>query len=410
MDELRAGFLPLLDASILIAAHELGFAEANGIALKLVRETSWANVRDRISVGQFDAAHMLAPLPIAQNLGLSPLNVPLIVPFALGLGGNAITVSNAIAARMSEFAEIATGGPREAGQALRGVMAARRKSGEPPFTFAVVHDYSGHAYELRYWLAASGIRPDIDVTLTIVPPTMMSDAMASGAVDGFCVGEPWNSEAAALGHGRIVTTKAAIWRSSPEKVLGLRKAWAERNPEKLAKLIAALHRSAQWCASPRNREDLARILARPGYLGIADDIILRGLSGNVMAPQVQSDFLLFTERAANFPWQSHALWFYSQMARWKQIAHTGANARAAAATYRPDLYRQALASLGVALPGASAKVEGALRETTFMPASGGNIALGPDGFFDAVSFDPADIDGYLMTLATNDALHNERAD
>jgi two-component system, oxyanion-binding sensor len=409
MKELRIGFLPLLDASILIAAHERGFAEANGIALKLVREISWANMRDRISVGQFDAAHMLAPLPIAQNLGLSPLNVPLIVPFALGLGGNAITMSLAVAGEMSRHADVASGDPLAAGKALHDVIKARRVSGAAPLMLAVVHDYSGHAYELRYWLAANSMMPDRDVVLTIVPPTMMSDALASGAIDGYCVGEPWNSEAVALGHGVIVTTKASIWRSSPEKVLGVRKAWAEQNAEMLAKLLAALHRSAVWCSSPEHREELARILARPEYLGIGEDVILRGLSGTVMT-KPQDDFLLFTERAANFPWQSHALWFYSQIVRWKQAAHTEAHVRAAAATYRPDIYRQALGPLGVALPGASSKVEGALRDTTYMPASGGSIALGPDGFFDGISFDPADLSGYLNTLAKNDAMHNDRAD
>jgi two-component system, oxyanion-binding sensor len=409
MKRLRIGFLPLLDASILIAAHERGFAEANDIALKLVREISWANVRDRISVGQFDAAHILAPLPIAQNLGLSPLNVPLIVPFALGLGGNAITMSLAVAGEMSRHADVARGDPRAAGSALHGVIKARRVSGAAPLTLAVVHDYSGHAYELRYWLAANGVMPNRDVALTIVPPTMMSDALASGAIDGYCVGEPWNSEAVSQGHGVIVTTKASIWRSSPEKVLGVRKTWAEQNAETLAKLLGALHQSAVWCSSPAHRDELASILARPEYLGIGEDIILRGLSGTVMT-KPQDDFLLFTERAANFPWQSHALWFYSQIVRWKQAAHTEAHVRAAAATYRPDLYRQALGPLGVALPGASSKVEGALAGTTYMPASGGSIALGPDGFFDGISFDPAELSGYLALLAKNDALHNDRAE
>src|SRR5260221_6230106 len=100
---IRAGFLPLLDAAILIAAREAGFAEEEKVDLELTRETSWANIRDRVSVGQFDVAHMLAPLPVAQNLGLSPLNVPLIAPFALGLGGNAISMSREIAAEMQGF-------------------------------------------------------------------------------------------------------------------------------------------------------------------------------------------------------------------------------------------------------------------------------------------------------------------
>src|SRR5207244_300727 len=119
----------------------------------LVRETSWANIRDRVSVGQFDVAHMLAPLPVAQNLGLSPLNVPLIAPFALGLGGNAITMSRAIAQEMQGFGGDGSLEPKRQGAALKKAIAARKRMGLAPLTLAVVHDFSGHSYELRYWLA-----------------------------------------------------------------------------------------------------------------------------------------------------------------------------------------------------------------------------------------------------------------
>ncbi len=98
--QIVAGFMPLLDSAILVAAKEKGFAAAEGIDLVLVRETSWANIRDRMAVGHFQVAHVLAPMPIASNLGLTPLAVPTIAPMALGLGGNAVTVSNALWARM----------------------------------------------------------------------------------------------------------------------------------------------------------------------------------------------------------------------------------------------------------------------------------------------------------------------
>jgi NitT/TauT family transport system ATP-binding protein len=394
MKALRIGFLPLLDAAILIVAHERGFAKDNGLALNLVRESSWANIRDRMSVGQFEAAHMLAPLPIAQNLGLSPLSTPLIVPFALGLGGNAITVSRHLAEKMARSGDIASGDPRISGLALANVVASLKSTGSPPLTFAVVHEYSGHAYELRYWLAAHKIRPELDVRLTVVPPTMMSDALASGVIDGYCVGEPWNSLAAVRGHGTIVTTKAAIWRSSPEKVLGVRAAWAQENAGTLRQLIVALHRGAQWCAAAENRAELGRLLSKPEYLDLDESLIARGLSGHVLR-QDQDDFLMFAERAANFPWVSHALWFYSQMVRWKQVAHDASGANLAAATYRPDLYRQALGPHGVALPGASSKVEGVLAHTVHVPASEGTIALGPDGFFDGTQFDPDLLESYM---------------
>lgn len=404
MIALRAGFLPLLDCAILIAAKEKGFAEEQGIALTLFKETSWANIRDRVSIGQFDVAHMLAPMPIAQNLGLTPLHVPLVAPFALGLGGNAVTVSNEVYGLMSDVAE-QTGDPQIAGISLRQVIEARGRLGLPNLVFAVVHGFSVHAYELRYWLAASGIDPDKNVSITIVPPILMADALASGAIDGFCVGEPWNTNAVALGVGEVIATKASIWRSSPEKVLGMRKMWAEENPERLSSLLLALYQSATWCADPGNVEVLCEILAAPANIGVDQDVLRKGLSGNVLRGKVQNDFLLFADRAANFPWVSHALWIYSQMIRWGQLRASVDNEKRARASYRPDLYRQTLKSHGVAMPGGSSKVEGGLNTTTRVPSSDGTLMLGPDGFFDGVIFDPDHIDVYLASLANNAALH-----
>jgi two-component system, oxyanion-binding sensor len=392
MNKITAGFLPLLDAAILIVAKEMGFAEALGIDLRLVRETSWANMRDRVSVGQFDVAHMLAPLPIAQNLGLSPLSVPMVAPFALGLGGNAITVSNAVWSALDDVDSIEADAKR-AGEAVSGLVKQRKAQDQPLLSFAVVHNFSAHAYELRYWLAASGVDPQRDVSITIVPPGLMPDALASGAIDGYCVGEPWNSVAVALGVGKILTTKASIWRSSPEKVLGLTRRWAEQNVDELDALLLALHHSAKWCDASENREALGTLLALPEYLGV--DIELP-----------QKKFLQFCDGAANFPWQSHALWFYAQMVRWDQVSLSDANRQTACDTYRPDLYRRALKTAGIAMPGASSKVEGALTEATYVPAQGGHLILGPDGFFDGVKFDPDKLADYIRASPFHGALHN----
>lgn len=406
MIELDVGFLPLLDASVLIMAREMGFAEEQGLQLKLIKETSWANIRDRVSVGQFDVAHMLAPLPIAQNLGLSPLNVPLIAPFALGLGGNAITLSCKLCIAMGDVTTFASD-PALAGASLREVVRRRRALDQPNLVFAVVHGFSVHAFELRYWLAACGIDPDVDVSLTIVPPTMMGDALASGAIDGFCAGEPWNSDAVAQGLGEVVTTKASIWRSSPEKVLGLRKDWAEQNPATLSRLIVALHHAAIWCGSSGNHDEMINILGRSQYLGVGEKVLRKGLVGNVQGDRTQSDFLIFADRAANFPWISHALWIYSQMLRWKLCHYSSDGEKMVRETYRPDLYRAALKPLAVPLPGGSSKIEGGLLQTTVVPAATGTLTLGPDGFFDSMIFDPDDIKGYLQNLISNAAMHND---
>jgi ABC-type nitrate/sulfonate/bicarbonate transport system substrate-binding protein len=279
------------------------------------------------------------------------------------------------------------------------VCAERAARGEPVLRFAVVHPFSGHNYELRYWLAACGVDPQRDVEIMIVPPPLMADALASGGIDGYCVGEPWSTAAAVAGHGRIATVKAAIWRSSPEKVLGAGAKWAADNPEALAALLRALCRSAQWCAEPGNRGELTGVLADTAYLGRPAAWMLHGLSGelDVGGGEVRSlaEFFVPFAKAATFPWKSHALWFYSQMVRWGQIAHTAENAAIARETYRPDLYRAALKPLGVALPAANAKVEGALKVPTPVGSAGASLTLGPDGFFDGTLFDPDRLAEYI---------------
>ncbi|MDL2409819.1 CmpA/NrtA family ABC transporter substrate-binding protein [Rhizobium calliandrae] len=394
--EIVAGFLPLLDSALLVIAKEQGFAEAEAIDLRLVREVSWANIRDRLAVSRFNVAHMLAPMPIACNLGLTPLAPRMIVPMALGLGGNAVTVSNALWEQMAAAGATTDLDAGRNGKALHEVVLSRR---EHPLRFAVVHPHSGHNYELRYWLAACGIDPDRDIEIIILPPPEMPDALGAGQIDGYCVGEPWNTGGVVSGKGHIATVKAAIWKSSPEKVLGANAGWADDHPEAMAALLRALYRSAVWCSEPLNREDLASTLAKPAYIGRPIDWLLPALSGDlkVGGGQVTSvkDFFVPRAKAATFPWKSHALWFYTQMVRWGQVVHDDGNETIARNTYRPDIYRTALQPLGVPLPGASAKVEGALRVETPVGSTGASLTLGPDGFFDGGLFDPNKIDAYI---------------
>lgn len=397
--QITAGFMPLLDSALLVAAKEKGFAETEAVDLSLVRETSWANIRDRLAVGHFQVAHMLAPMPIACNLGLTPLASRTIAPMALGLGGNAVTVSNALWAKMQAHGARADLDPDRSGMALKSVVAERVRAGGAPLRFAVVHPHSGHNYELRYWLAACGIDPDRDIEIVILPPPLMADALGAGNIDGYCVGEPWNTAAVALRRGYIATVKAAIWKGSPEKVLGAQARWAEQYPEALAALLRALYRAALWCGDLANRDELAQLLARPTYIDRPADWMMPALTGDIRVGDGEmvraEDFFVPFAKAATFPWKSHALWFYTQMVRWGQIRHDKANEAIARDTYRPDIYRAALEPLGVALPGANAKVEGALKSATPVGSAGASLTLGPDGFFDGGLFDPDRIDAYI---------------
>jgi two-component system, oxyanion-binding sensor len=395
-----AGFIPLLDCAPLVVAAEKGFAVEEGLDLTLVRETSWANIRDRLIVGHFDAAHMLGPMTLSRTLGLGHLRVPMIAPAAFGLGGSAITVSNSLWQEMIGAGAEVGADPHVLGRALRKVVAARERGGKTPLTFAMVYPFSSHNYLLRYWLAACGIDPERDVRLVVIPPPLLVDAMRESQIDGFCVGEPWNSLAAAVGVGCVITATASIWRANPDKVLGCRLEWAQRHPEKLQALIRVLHRASLWCEQSANHEELARLLSEPRYVGAPADILMCGLSNKLRAtpasePRHMQDFYLPARQAATFPWVSHALWFYSQMVRWKQVAFSAHDLALVRATYRPDLYRLALASTPANVPTMDAKIEGAAASTIAIAASHGSLELGPDGFFDGRPFDPDDVEGYL---------------
>ena len=293
--------------------------------LTLVRETSWANIRDRLAVGHFQVAHMLAPMPIACNLGLTPARAPTIAPMALGLGGNAITVSNALwdadgrARRRESDLDPAT-----TGAALKEVVRTAPR-GEP--AVALRRRPPALGPQLRAALLARGLRHRSDARRRDRHRAAAADGrcIGAGTIDGYCVGEPWNTAAVLLGQGHIATVKAAIWRSSPEKVLGAGAAWADRHPEALAALVRALYRAGAWCADPANRAELAALLAEPAHVGRPADWMLpacRATSTRAGGRSVMRRLLRAARQGGDLSWKSHALWLYTQMVRWGQMAHT----------------------------------------------------------------------------------------
>ena len=396
MSEIVAGFIPLLDCAPLVVAAEKGFAAAEGIELVLARETSWANIRDRLVVGRLDAAHLLGPMAVAATLGIGHLEVPIVAPFALGLGGNAITVTSELWQQMMQAGADLGAAPAVQGRALLEVVRQRERTQRGPLTFAMVYPFSCHNYELRYWLAAVGIDPDQDVRLVVLPPPLLVDAMRAGHIDGFCVGEPWNSLAVAVGVGCIVVPTTSIWHHSPEKVLGCRRDWAERHPEQLSGLLRAVYHAALWCARPENHRELADLLAEPRYVGAPAEMLSCGLTHRLAltpggTPRQLRDFYVLADRSATFPWISHALWFYSQMVRWRQIEHRPEHLSIVRGVYRPDLYRTALAPLHVEIPVADSKVEGSSVPTQ----------AEDDGFFDGRRFDPEALPAYSAELRSS---------
>jgi NitT/TauT family transport system ATP-binding protein len=400
MTPIRIAFLPLTDCAILAAAKEYGFAEKHGLEIELVRDVSWATIRDRLVYRQVECAHLLAPLAVAVTLGLSQHPAPLAAPFKLSLNGNAIAFSRALADAVGGTAGNRIRQPARTAQRL--AAALRRLDRKP--VLAVVHRFSSHALMLRYWLAYAGIDPDKDVELRVLPPPFMATALAAGEIDGFSAGEPWNSSAVAFGVGEIVALGCRIWESGPEKVLAFREDWIDANPETVDQLLRAFDEAAAWCDASENHPELARLLSSHAYVGQPAELIERGLSGRIkLTPEGDQvdveNFLLLHRRAANFPWRSQALWIYSQLVRWGFVDESRDAQSAASGVFRSDIYRRALAGGRTPLPGASLKVEGSLGAEQGVASDKGTLTLGPDRFFDGLVFDPAKVSEYLTQFS-----------
>lgn len=379
MSRMRIGFIPLADATALLVAVDKGFTEAEGIDVELVREVSWSNVRDKLNIGLFDAAHLLAPVAIASSLGLGHVKVPIVTAFGLGLNGNAITVSPALHAAIAERADGAITDPMVTARALARVVADRKADGEEPLTFGMTFPYSTHNYQLRFWMAAGGVDPDQDIRLVVLPPPYMVESLVSRHVDGFCVGAPWNSVAVDLGVGHILHFVSEILQRAAEKVLAVRASWAQDNADLFRRLVRAHGRAAAFVEDPANRDEVAAILAAPDRIGVAAEVIRRTLDGRLkISPDGDyrsSDRYLLVGRArAARPDPVHAAWLYAQMVRWGQTLLSAESLAEAKASFRPDLYDD---FLGTNEP---------------MPASEPADGIGA---FTGPAFDPDDIAAHL---------------
>src|SRR5262245_32008242 len=304
----KVGFIPIIDCAGIVLAEELGAYERQGLEVEIRREVSWANVRDKLALGVLDASHILSPLPLALTLGIDSVSVPMINAMTLEVNGNALTLSQGLWREIEEVAPEDVGRTPLDARAIAAVVARRRAKGAPSLVLASVFPYSVQNYMLRSWLSSGGLDPDRDVRLTVVPPPHTVAHLSGGVIDGYCVGEPWNQQAEALGIGRIALTGLDIWRGMPEKVLGTTEAWAEKNPETLKALIKALIEACLWLDEPANRPEAARILSNPRHLNMPADVMARTLE--------QPGFHVFQKDAANFPWRSHAELFLRQMVRW----------------------------------------------------------------------------------------------
>jgi NitT/TauT family transport system ATP-binding protein/nitrate/nitrite transport system substrate-binding protein len=311
---LKLGFVPLTDAAPLIVARELDLFGAQGVEVELVREVSWATVRDKLGVGALDAAQLLAPLAVAASLGIGCRATSMLAPTMLNRGGAAVTLSSRIA------------GEGDSAAAVRRLVARRREQGASRLTFAVVFPFSTHHYLLRRWLAAAGVDPDADVRITVAPPGRMAELLAEGVIEGFCAGEPWSAAAVDAGAGAIAARVETLWPDAPDKVLAIPKSRLAAEPERLGAVVRAVLAGASWADDAVNHARLVEILARPEHVGASAQVLAPGLA-----------HVRFAGAGVNTPWLADAEWLLEQMAHAGQLPDATTARRAALDLFQPEL-------------------------------------------------------------------------
>jgi ABC-type nitrate/sulfonate/bicarbonate transport system substrate-binding protein len=339
-----------------------------------VREVSWSNVRDKLNIGLFDAAHLLAPVAVASSLGIGHVRVPIVAPFNLGLNGNAITVSPRLYSALSGLADGDIADPKVSALALSRVVAERKSRNAEPLTFGMTFPFSHHNYQLRYWMAAGGIDPDEDVRLVVLPPPYMVESLTSGHV-----GAPWNSVAVDAGIGRILHFGCEIQARVTEKVFAARERWATEHPDTLAALVRALAAAAAFAEAPENLATVSATVA--SRLGVTSELVGRALTGNLKVAadgQVRTNgrYLMIGRNGAARPDPVQAAWIYAQIVRWGQAPLADESLVLAKAVFRPDLYD---AAVGVTPPPGPGE-----------PGDGIGGFIGP-------AFNPDDIAGHLAS-------------
>ncbi|MBX2841387.1 MAG: ABC transporter substrate-binding protein [Flammeovirgaceae bacterium] len=404
-EELKFGFIKLTDMAPLAIAKEKGFFEDEGLYVTLEAQANWKVLLDRVISGELDGAHMLAGQPIGATIGFGT-KAAIVTPFSMDLNGNGITVSNEIWEKMKPNVPMEGGKPVHPikADAIKPVIEEYKENGKP-FNMGMVFPVSTHNYEIRYWLAAAGISPgyytesditgttDAQVLLSVTPPPQMPATMEAGTILGYCVGEPWNQQAVFKGIGVPITTNYDIWKNNPEKVFGLSKEWADKNPNTMVAITKALIRAGKWLDEDNgaNREEAVKILSKSEYVGADFEVIANSMTGTFEFEKGDKrsmpDFNVFFRYHATYPYYSDAVWFLTQMRRWGQITEPKTNdwyISTAKDIYLPEVWMKAAKLL---------EEEGHLTAEE-IPSSDGFKAPTGD-FIDEVVYDAKDPNGYL---------------
>jgi nitrate/nitrite transport system substrate-binding protein len=334
------GIIALTDCSPIVMAHELGNFKKFGINATISKEASWAAIRDKLSLGENQATHMLIGMPFASTMGLagSPVK-PMVFPWMLSRNGQGISLNNTLKAAKVKSAK-----------ELKPFVDKAKTAGEP-MTFAMTFPPGTHAMWLRYWLGSGGINPDKDVSLITIPPPQMVANMKVDKMDGFCVGEPWNARTIADKIGYTVITTQQIWKDHPEKVLAFTEEFATKNPKTVKAILKAVHVTSQHLDKLENRPQMAEVVSRAAYINCPPEIILPRLLGkyDYGDGRVEQDpnYMIFSDREANYPLKTFGYWWLSQFRRWGMVKSAPDYAGIVKRVVRQDIYLDAMKDMGV---------------------------------------------------------------
>jgi ABC-type nitrate/sulfonate/bicarbonate transport system substrate-binding protein len=330
--KLRVGFVPLVDCAPLVVAFELKLFAKYGVEVKLHRELGWATVRDKIIYGELDASHAVAGMALAATSGWGSVACPCVTGMILNTNGNGITLSNSL------FSQ----GVRDAKSFKRLLLTANPR--KVP-TLGTVSSFSSHNFLLRQWLRSGGINPDKDVRIVIVPPPQVCQNLKAGTLDGFCVGEPWNSLAVQNHLGWTVATSTELSRGHPEKILMVREEFAEKQTGEHLALMAALLEACKWCDQSENLGEIVSLLCRPEYLNLPAKVLLPSLSGRYDyghgRRELIEDFITFHRHNANEPTPGKVDWIAEHLADNGFLKIEVPSTGLCQQVFRHDLYQQA---------------------------------------------------------------------
>ncbi len=409
-DELTLGFIKLTDCAPLVIAKEKGFFEEEGLFVKLEPQANWKTLMDRIIDGELDGSHMLAPAPLGHTAGLLT-KANIIAPYVMSENGAGISVSKEVWEKMKPNIPLqADGKPVHpiGAEKMKPVVEDFKNQGKS-FKMAMTYPVGVHNYSLRYWLAAGGIHPgfytatdtngftDGDVQLSVTPPPQMPAVLQAGTVQGVCVNDPWHTQISVRGIGVPVTSSYFYHRGLPDKVFGVTAEWADKHPKTLNAVVRSLIRAGKWLdESVANRDEAARILSKPEYVGADTKIISRMLTGKFGYGEDdirdEPDWDVFFRGYASYPYYSGGVWWLTQIRRWGQIAENKPDEwyiDLVKKVYRPDIWTAAAKEL---------VAEGKLAESD-IPQTDGFKEIPAENFIDGIAFNGKKPNEYLQKFA-----------